>query len=96
MWIDRRDLAPFAWPPSGVGHITDQIGNAVTVRRPPRVAVADGASRARGAFSFCLCGCGFMGSWRTKTLGRSPARHRSAVRRTPGRAKYLAEHCENG
>jgi len=44
--IDQWDLAPFAWPPSELDHITGKTGHTITVRRP---AALSGARRRVGA-----------------------------------------------
>jgi hypothetical protein len=36
-------VSPRAWPPNAFDHITDKIGNAVTVRRPTLFLSRDGA-----------------------------------------------------
>jgi hypothetical protein len=36
-------VAPRAWPPSEFDHITDQIGNAVAVKRAAALLVREGA-----------------------------------------------------
>jgi hypothetical protein len=54
-------VAPRAWPPNEFDHITDQIGNAVTVR-PPTLFLARRRAGARGALSFTLPAMAFVWS----------------------------------